>query len=178
MSSANGHIAHDDRVTEIRIYIEKQRKRRQSNRVLHAHPSPLFWLERDVPIKEVMVERRLANAAIPKRLNLYIGTPYCLPTNPERCGYCLFPSEVYQGQEQLERYLKYLEWEGRRYQHFFEDEQPATIYFGGGTSNLYRPDDYYRLMEIVRAVFPAMAPDIEVTLEGFPNCSPERSWPL
>ncbi|PWB45830.1 MAG: hypothetical protein C3F12_07020 [Candidatus Methylomirabilota bacterium] len=169
MSSANGHIAHDDRVTEIRIYIEKQRKRRQSNRVLHAHPSPLFWLERDVPIKEVMVERRLANAAIPKRLNLYIGTPYCLPTNPERCGYCLFPSEVYQGQEQLERYLKYLEWEGRRYQHFFEDEQPATIYFGGGTSNLYRPDDYYRLMEIVRAVFPAMAPDIEVTLEGIPQ---------
>lgn len=150
-------------------FIEKQRVRRQSNKVLHAHPSPLFWLERNVPVKEVMIERRIANAAIPKRLNVYVGTAYCLPTNPDRCGYCLFPSEVYQGQQQLDTFLQYLEREGRRYQPFFEDDQLASLYFGGGTANLYKPDDYYRLMEIVRGVFPHIPPGVEMTLEGIPQ---------
>src|SRR5207249_7475273 len=39
------------------------------------------------------------------RLNLYVATPYCLPTNPDRCGFCLFPSEVYQRRSQLDSYL-------------------------------------------------------------------------
>lgn len=169
MNSASSLATHDDRAQQAHDYIEKQRTRRQSNRVLHAHPSPLFWLERDVPVKEVMIERRMASAAIPKRLNVYVGTPYCLPTNPERCGYCLFPSETYQGQSQLDGYLKYLELEGRRYQHFFEGEQPASIYFGGGTSNLYKPDDYHRLMQIVRGVFPTIPSGIEITMEGIPQ---------
>lgn len=169
MNSASGQAIHSNRIKEVHDYIEKQRTRRQSNKVLHAHPSPLFWLERDVPVKEVMIERRMANAAIPKRLNVYVGTPYCLPTNPDRCGYCLFPSEVYQGQHQLDTYLKYLESEGRRHQQFFEGEELASLYFGGGTSNLYKPDDYHKLMTIVRGVFPNIRPNIEITLEGIPH---------
>lgn len=169
MNSASGQAIHSNRIKEVHDYIEKQRTRRQSNKVLHAHPSPLFWLERDVPVKEVMIERRMANAAIPKRLNVYVGTPYCLPTNPDRCGYCLFPSAVYQGQHQLDTYLKYLESEGRRHQQFFEGEELASLYFGGGTSNLYKPDDYHKLMTIVRGVFPDIRPNIEITLEGIPQ---------
>lgn len=169
MNDASSETTFVDRIKDVHAYIEKQRTRRQSNRVLHAHPSPLLWLDREVPIKEVMTERRMASAAIPKRLNVYVGTPYCLPTNPERCGYCLFPSEVYQGQSQLNTYLKYLEFEGRRYRYFLEGEQLAGIYFGGGTSNLYKPDDYYRLMQIVQGVFPAIPSGIEITLEGIPQ---------
>ncbi|PWB81156.1 MAG: hypothetical protein C3F08_02665 [Candidatus Methylomirabilota bacterium] len=169
MSSPNGQTTRSNQAKQVHDYIEKQRTRRQSNRVLHAHPSPLFWLDRDVSVKEVMIERRLASAAIPKRLNVYVGTPYCLPTNPERCGYCLFPSEQYQGQHQLDAYLMYLETEGRRYQQFVGEEEPVSIYFGGGTSNLYRPNDYHRLMEIVRGVFPTIPANIEITLEGIPQ---------
>lgn len=169
MNGASGQAIQGERINGLHDFIEKQRVRRQSNKVLHAHPSPLFWLERNVPVKEVMIERRMANAAIPKRLNVYVGTAYCLPTNPDRCGYCLFPSEVYQGQHQLDTFLQYLEREGRRYQPFFEDDQLATIYFGGGTANLYKADDYYRLMEIVRGVFPHITPGVEMTLEGIPQ---------
>jgi oxygen-independent coproporphyrinogen-3 oxidase len=158
-----------DAVSEVHAYIEKQRVRRQSNKVLHAHPSPLFWSERNVPVKEVMIGRMAARLTVPKKLNLYVATPYCLPTNPDRCGFCLFPSEVYMGQQQLDTYLRYLELEGRRYQEFFDGDELASIYFGGGTSNLYRPDDYHRLMGIVRGVFPNIAPDIEITLEGIPQ---------
>lgn len=169
MIGANGNGTKRDRVKDVHEYIEKQRQRRQSNKVLHAHPSPLFWSERDVPVKEVMIRRKLASPAVSKRINLYVATPYCLPTNPDRCGFCLFPSEVFMGRHQLEKYLKYLEWEGRRYQEFFEGDELASIYFGGGTSNLYMPDDYHRLLEIVRGVFPTIPPDIEVTLEGIPQ---------
>jgi len=158
-----------DRVKSAHAYIEKHRLRRQSNKVLHAHPSPLFWAERAVPVKEIMRARREARAGISKRINLYVATPYCLPTNPDRCGFCLFPSEIFMGQQQLARYLQYLEWEGRRYQEFFESDHLASIYFGGGTSNLYRPDTYARLLDIVRGVFHTIPRDIEITLEGIPQ---------
>lgn len=169
MIGANGNGTKGDRLKEVHAHIEKQRLRRQSNKVLHAHPSPLFWLERNLPVKEMMIERKVANAAIPKRINLYVATPYCLPTNPDRCGFCLFPSEVYQGQHQLEKYLKYLEWEGRRYQQFFEGDKLASIYFGGGTSNLYKAEDYHKLLGVVRGVFSTIPPEIEITLEGIPQ---------
>jgi oxygen-independent coproporphyrinogen-3 oxidase len=169
MVGANSNGSNSHRVEAAHAYIEKQRLRRQSNKVLHAHPSPLFWSEREIPVKKVMIGRHTTHPRIPKRINLYVATPYCLPTNPDRCGFCLFPSEIFMGQHQLERYLQYLEIEGRRYQDFFEGDELASIYFGGGTSNLYRPDVYPKLLEIVRGVFPTIPSSIEITLEGIPQ---------
>jgi len=105
----------------------------------------------------------------PKRLNLYVATPYCLPTTPDRCGFCLFPSEVYQGRPQLDRYLGYLEREGAMYRPFLEGTPLTSVYFGGGTSNLYRADQYVRLLQLVRGIFPSLGGDTEVTLEGIPQ---------
>ena len=152
-----------------RSFIDKQRQRRQSNKVLHGHPSPVFWLERDVRIPDVMSHRSLTNQAAPKRTNLYVATPYCLPTDPERCGFCLFPSEVYQGREQLDRYLTYLQREGDMYRTFLTDNRLGSIYFGGGTSNLYKADQYERLLAIVAGVFGTIPASIEITLEGIPQ---------
>src|SRR5436309_2912769 len=61
-----------------RAYIDAHRHRRHSNRVLHGHPSPLFWKNRDISVPEVMVARAEALRHTPKRLNLYVPTPYCL----------------------------------------------------------------------------------------------------
>lgn len=155
-----------DPVAEIHALIDKQRVRRQSNKVLHGHPSPVFWLERKVPVKNLMVER---SQSIEKRLNLYVGTPYCLPTNPEHCGFCLFPSETYRNSGQLSEYLRWLRQEARMYEEFFEGTEVASIYFGGGTSNLYKADQYAALVDIVRRLFPRISPGVEVTLEGIPQ---------
>ncbi len=154
-------------VTAVRAYIDKRRGRRQSNKVLHGHPSPVFWLERDVSIPDVMTQRESA-AAVRKRINLYVGTPYCLPTEPDRCGFCLFPSEVYRDRRQLDRYLDYLRREGDLFRPYLGGSELASIYFGGGTSNLYRADQYAVLMDVVRGVFDVPA-GIEVTLEGIPQ---------
>ena len=156
-------------VRTVQAYIETQRSRRQSNRVLHGHPSPLFWLDRDVPVPAVMAEREAARNEIPKQLNLYVATPYCLPTDPDRCGFCLFPSEVYRNRQQLDTYLGYLAREGEMYRRYFAEQPVSSIYFGGGTSNLYKADQYAVLLRLVRGIFPSLGPETEITLEGIPQ---------
>jgi oxygen-independent coproporphyrinogen-3 oxidase len=158
-----------DGLGAVQAYIDTHRSRRQSNRVLHGHPSPLFWLDRNVSVPAVMEERAADQREIPKQLNLYVATPYCLPTDPDRCGFCLFPSEVYQNRHQLDTYLRYLAREGEMYRRYFAGQQLTTIYFGGGTSNLYKADQYEVLLRTVRDVFPARGPETEVTLEGIPQ---------
>ena len=155
-------------VQAVHAFVEKHRRRRQSNKVLHGHPSPTHWLERDIAMDEVLRTRAHANQEIPKQVNLYVGTPYCLPTEPDRCGFCLFPSEIYTGRRQLDEYLEYLEREGDMFRDHFAGARLASIYFGGGTANLYKADQYARLMDIVRGVFD-IPPQIEVTLEGIPQ---------
>ena len=154
-------------IREVRTYIDAHRHRRQSNKVLHGHPSPVFWLDRDVPVPAVMQHHR-PGGNVRKRINLYVGTPYCLPTDPGRCGFCLFPTEVYRDRQQLDTYLGYLEREGELFRPYLEGAELSSIYFGGGTSNLYKADQYARLMDIVRGVFDVPS-GIEVTLEGIPQ---------
>ena len=155
-------------VQAVHAFVEKHRRRRQSNKVLYGHPSPTHWLEPDIAMDEVLRTRARANQEIPKQVNLYVGTPYCLPTEPDRCGFCLFPSEIYTGRRQLDEYLEYLEREGDMFRDHFAGARLASIYFGGGTSNLYKADQYPRLMDIVGGVFD-IPPQIEVTLEGIPQ---------
>ena len=107
-------------VQQITDYIDKHRQRRQSNKVLHGHPSPMFWLDQDVSVPAVMKTRRQACETVKKRINLYVGTPYCLPTEPDRCGFCLFPSEIYQDRRQLDTYLDYLRREGEMFRPHLE----------------------------------------------------------
>ena len=156
----------NDTVERVHEEIEQEVLRRHSNRVLHGHPSPTLWLERDVPVAEILEERARTNAGVHKRLLLYVGTPFCLPTTPDRCGFCLFPSEIYRSPDQLTTYLGYLAKEGELYGGRFDGTEVAAIYFGGGTTNLYRPQQYFELLRAVRRVFPRVVPDAEITVEG------------
>jgi oxygen-independent coproporphyrinogen-3 oxidase len=156
----------DDPVRRIHEVIDKKLPRRHSNRVMHAHPSPTLWLERDVPLQEIVRGRAWSETGRCRKLSVYVGTPYCLPTTPDRCGFCLFPSEVYRSPDQLVTYLRHLAIEGELYRPWLEDAEAAAIYFGGGTTNLYRPQQYSELMAIVRRVLPRTVPDLEVTIEG------------
>jgi oxygen-independent coproporphyrinogen-3 oxidase len=157
------------RIQEIYSYINSKKKRRQTNKVLHCHPSPLFWNEHNIPLQEIMDRRKKSLKKIPKRLNLYVSIPYCLRTNPEACGYCLFPHEDYQGMKALNMYLEYLRKEGHLFRDFFVEDQLVAIYFGGGTPNICKADTYSKLMDIIREVFPDIPEHIEITLEGIPQ---------
>jgi oxygen-independent coproporphyrinogen-3 oxidase len=156
----------NETVERVREQIEREVARRHANRVLHGHPSPMFWLEREVPVAEILRKRNRSAGGAPRGLIVYVGTPFCLPTEPDRCGFCLFPSEVYRSPDQLSTYLRYLGKEAELYRGWFNDADVSAVYFGGGTTNLYRPQQYAELLAVVRRVFPRIAPSAEVTIEG------------
>lgn len=151
-------------------HIDSHLDKRQVNKVQHGFPSPRYWTERSVPVADIAEDRRrIRQAGRSTPLNLYVGVPYCIKTNPGKCGYCLFPVEEFQGNEALETYFDYLRREAAMYEGAFDGATLGGAYFGGGTSNLYKEPMYARLMDLVRDLFPTIAPDADLTLEGIPQ---------
>ena len=152
---------------EIEKLLEKNMKRHLSNKVLHAHPSPALWRPQ---FDEVTTHAKLTtNEGSRTKVNMYAGIPYCLPTNPPHCGFCLFPTENYRGKDEMEVYLSYLRKEAEMYADFYQSSELDSLYIGGGTPNLMRPDDYHEMMSIIHMLFPTMRDDVEKTLEGIPQ---------
>lgn len=153
-----------------RKYIETHIDRRQVNKIQHGFPSPRFWTERAVPVDEVLEDRRaLCEQGHGSVINLYVGVPYCIRTAPGKCGYCLFPVEEFKGNSLLEAYFEYLQREAAMYREALEGQTLGAVYFGGGTSNLYKEPMYPKLMELVRELFPEISPQVDITLEGIPQ---------
>ena len=152
---------------EIQKFIKKNKERHLSNKVLHAHPSPAQW---QTNFSKKRVNNNLLTSDGEKTLvNMYVGIPYCLPTDPPHCGFCLFPTEKYNGKKDTSDYLEYVAKEAELYKDFYKNSIIESLYIGGGTPNLLAPKDYYRLMGIVTDLFPEMDNDIEKTLEGIPQ---------
>lgn len=153
-----------------RRYIEGHLDKRQVNKIQHAFPSPRFWTETEVPVREVLKNRqKLLQTGRGSVINLYVGVPYCIKTEPSKCGYCLFPVEDYVGNDELEKYFGYLKREAAMYKEDLKDTTLGAVYFGGGTSNLYKAPFYPELMALVRDLFPKISPEVDITLEGIPQ---------
>ncbi|MBO0804721.1 MAG: radical SAM protein [Nocardiopsaceae bacterium] len=151
-------------------YIDSHLDKRQVNKIQHGFPSPRYWSELSVPMDEIAEDRHRARKMNPRSVvNLYVGVPYCIRTNPGKCGYCLFPVEEFQGNAALENYYTYVEREADLYREQMSDAILGAVYFGGGTSNLYRPEVYHKLMDLVRGLFPTIYPQADLTLEGIPQ---------
>jgi oxygen-independent coproporphyrinogen III oxidase len=151
-------------------YIENHLDKRQVNKIQHAFPSPRFWSETDVPVHEVLADRQKLNSmGLGTPINLYVGVPFCIQTDPGKCGYCLFPVEIFTGNIDLEVYFGYLKREAAMYKEALKGVGLGAVFFGGGTSNLYKEDKYFELMELVRDLFPTIPPYVDITLEGIPQ---------
>lgn len=55
------------------------------------------------------------------------------------------------------------------YKEALEGHTLGAVYFGGGTSNLYKAPMYPELMGVVRDLFPEISPAVDLTLEGIPQ---------
>lgn len=153
-----------------RTYIENHLDKRQVNKIQHGFPSPRFWTETDLPAQEILADRQeVQSMGRGMPVNLYVGVPFCLKTSPGKCGYCLFPVEDFVGNSALEAYFGYLKREVAMYDGRFEGHPLGAVYFGGGTSNLYKAGKYVELMNLVRHLFPTIGPEVDMTLEGIPQ---------
>jgi len=150
-------------------FIDRECTRPQSNKVLHTHPSPLYWRPADGDAGGRWRRRAAAAAHLPIKDNLYLGLPFCIPTDPPHCGFCLFPTQDFRGKGQIDEYLGWLEREADMFGELLAQGELSSIYVGGGTPNLMRGDDYSRVLRIARQLYGPVAPGIEKTLEGIPQ---------
>ena len=86
---------------EAQAFVDAHAEARQVNRILHGFPSPRFWRPGTISVPGVMQDRRESSGAAPP-MELYVGVPFCIRTDPDRCGYCLFPVEVFSGAGEME----------------------------------------------------------------------------
>ena len=117
---------------------------------------------------------------------IYVHIPFC----KSRCSYCDFATDVWRGNDAVERYVaalckeiasvKTASVKGRnehKSETVFNDETlpPAytggsdidTIYFGGGTPSLLSPKQVEQILETVTSKF-AVQPETEITMEMNP----------
>jgi oxygen-independent coproporphyrinogen-3 oxidase len=156
-----------DSVNVVKRTIEELKDKRFTNKVLHSHPSPIFWND-PITIDSVIKARQQKDVQVNKMLNLYVSLPFCLKTNPPNCGYCLFPHVDYSRIADIKNYLKYLHKEGQIYNEHLNNDDLAAIYFGGGTPNLLPGYLYNGLVAEIKSIFPRIRDNIEITFEGIP----------
>jgi oxygen-independent coproporphyrinogen-3 oxidase len=157
----------------VKDYLDSTLEQRQVNKIQHGFPSPRYWNESTVPMDELTEDRRHRLRGGPTAQNaqafLYMGVPYCIKTDPGKCGYCLFPVEEFRGNDALENYFGYVEREAELYRERMQGVVLGGAYFGGGTYNLYRAPMYHKTMDLVRRLFPEISPTADLTLEGIPQ---------
>jgi oxygen-independent coproporphyrinogen-3 oxidase len=96
-------------------------------------------------------------------LAVYLHVPFCRT----KCTYCAF--NTYTNQEHLfDAFVTALCREIRSVGERAPDRQVSTIFFGGGTPSLLRPEQIANVLETVGAQF-VVASDAEISLEANPN---------
>ena len=96
----------------------------------------------------------------PRSISLYFHFPFCI----DRCLYCDFVTSTYSGAAQ-HVYVKRLNRELMKWQRLLHIASVRTVYFGGGTPSLARPEQIATLLLKI----PVKLEPLEVTLESTPS---------
>ncbi len=100
----------------------------------------------------------------PLPFGLYIHWPFCL----SKCPYCDFNSHVADATIDHDKWLSALLREMEMLGPRVRDAPLGSIFFGGGTPSLMRPENIARLIAGAGNLWPAAA-ELEVTLEANPT---------
>jgi putative oxygen-independent coproporphyrinogen III oxidase len=114
--------------------------------------------EADVSVADLS----FADLATP--FGVYIHWPFCL----SKCPYCDFNSHVRQVAIDEPRYVKAFAAEIAATAARVPGRTVSTIFFGGGTPSLMRPETVAAILDAIGRHW-TIAPDIEITLEANPT---------
>ncbi len=99
---------------------------------------------------------------------IYVHIPYCL----QRCTYCDFATYIYTPERKdimpPEDYLRLLKTEIETRSGSVRSRTLDTVYFGGGTPSLLKPEQIDEIMNWIREAGFKFAPDCEITIEMNP----------
>ena len=101
--------------------------------------------------------------SVKKPLELYVHIPFCV----RKCGYCDFLSAP-AGQEVRRAYVEQLLREIQNAEALSGRYEAATVFFGGGTPSILKPELLLRILAELRRRF-SFRPDAEITLEANPG---------
>ncbi|MEZ4300783.1 MAG: radical SAM protein [Polyangiaceae bacterium] len=147
----------------VRRYIEGHLGQQPGTKIQYGHPSPRFFRPYSPDPAAARALRRRE-----RPLFLYLHIPFCPPTDPPACGFCLFAREDMTSYSAVTDYLELLRRELDMYAGVFGGEELACVYVGGGTPNVLRAPEYGLLFGWIRERF-RIAEGAEVTLEGVPQ---------
>jgi len=97
-------------------------------------------------------------------LSLYVHIPWCV----KKCPYCDFNSHEAKGGIPEREYVDALMADLAQERELAAGRRIATVFFGGGTPSLFKPDSIARILEGADALVP-FASGAEVTLETNPG---------
>ncbi len=103
-------------------------------------------------------------------LSLYIHWPWCV----KKCPYCDFNSHVLKGESLESAYLARLLEDMARQVPWAQSRPLHTIFVGGGTPNLMRPQTMEALLSQAEKLF-GFEPNIEITMEANPGASEAKA---
>jgi putative oxygen-independent coproporphyrinogen III oxidase len=104
-------------------------------------------------------------------LGVYVHYPWCRAL----CPYCDFPVAVARHEPPHDEYLAAVLAELAERAPMFAGRRLVSIYLGGGTPSLWRPDNLATLIAAVARTFGADPASLEITLEANPtDCEPGR----
>lgn len=102
-----------------------------------------------------------------KKLGIYVHIPFCV----KKCLYCDFLSAKANPQEQreyIEALLKEIEFYALDDSDFSDGYQTSTVFFGGGTPSILKPEYIGEILKAVEDRF-GMSEDAEITIECNPG---------
>ncbi|MGO9514887.1 MAG: radical SAM family heme chaperone HemW [Steroidobacteraceae bacterium] len=97
-------------------------------------------------------------------LSLYVHMPWCV----RKCPYCDFNSHPLHSSPPPTGYIDALIRDFDTELPWLAGRRIQTVFFGGGTPSLFRPEDFARLLDALKRRI-ALAGDAEITLEANPG---------
>src|ERR1700712_1922643 len=95
---------------------------------------------------------------------VYVHWPFCL----SKCPYCDFNSHVRHGGVDEARFVRAFEAEIAATAARVPDRTVSTIFFGGGTPSLMKPESVQAILDSIAKHW-TVSPEVEVTLEANPT---------
>ena len=117
-------------------------------------------------------------AVMDSSLGVYVHVPFCARV----CPYCDFAVEASQSGGAAwaaieDEYVDTLQAELALRRSSFQGRTLASLYFGGGTPSLFRPDSLARIRQAVEKAFPPGPEPVEVTIEVNPSSVERQRLP-
>lgn len=144
-------------------YIAKYIDREPGTKIQYGHPSPRYWTNGQVSLDDC-----LSRITPGRDLTLYLHIPFCPPTEPAACGFCLFAREDFTAYrlvtDYVDQLLQELDWHHQR----LGRRKLRAVYFGGGTPNILKAEETRRIFEKLHECF-EIPRSAEITIEGTPG---------